>query len=175
VYRLAGDLDRAVSAYEAVVSGPRGDDPAACDRHIWARNGLALVALDRGAADRALRLTEQTRHATPKDDPSHLDLCDRLDVHAMALLADGRAQDALGHLEQARAQIEASAGAEHRAMIPILVAEAESHHALNRLQNARDSLERALVIDTRDPTTPDVASRARALHEELRSEARWAD
>lgn len=164
----SGDLDRAREAYETVLAGPTKDDPSACDRQIWARHGLALIALERNDFEEALRIADATRHASPKDELSHLDLCDRFDVYALALLAGGRPHDALAHLEAIGPRLEANAGPEHRAMVPLLVAEAEALHTLGRDDESRARLERARAIHELDgANAPDVTTRAQKLADQL--------
>ena len=164
VHLHRGDLEEAQTAYEAVLASPIADDPAGCDREVWARHGLALVALERGDPETSLRIAEPTRGRSPKTDPSHLDLCDRFDVPALALLTLDRADEALALLEDVRPRVEASAGREHRVVMPLLVAEAEVLRALGRDAQSQRRIERAMAIDTRDPANaPDVRRRARRL------------
>jgi eukaryotic-like serine/threonine-protein kinase len=150
VQLCAGELDRARQTYASLLTEPTTDDPAGCDREIWARNGLALVALLEGDPEEALRIASFTREASPKDEPSHLDLCDRLDLYALALLALGRTEEAWAHLGEVEPKLESSAGSDHRVMVPLLVAQAQALHALGRDDESRSRLSRAMAIHARD-------------------------
>ena len=152
VWLRVPDLDRARDYYQQVLDRPpQTADPATCDRQVWARHGLALVALDRGDPETAWTLAAPTLQAKPKPDPAHLDLCDRFDVHARVLLAQGKAQAALDHLAKFLPVVESAAGSEHRNLVPLLLAQADALEALERPDEALSARERARSIHARDP------------------------
>jgi tetratricopeptide (TPR) repeat protein len=151
VFRRKGELDLAARDYEQVLAAPpNATDPASCDRSVWARRGLALVALERGDLDRAQALLDEVRDAVPKSDPAHLDLCDRFDIEGRLLLERGDARAALEHLQRARAMVEQTAGTEHRNLVPLLTAEARALRALGREAEAGQLFDRATAIHARD-------------------------
>lgn len=146
------ELDRAQDYYRKVLDAPpHPSDPAACDRTVWANHGLALAALDRGQLDVAWQHAERTLQADPKPDPAHLDLCDRFDVHARILLARDEPDAALEHLLRVRNTLEDVAGPDHRNLVPVLTAEAETLRVLGRQDQAQRTLARARAIHERDP------------------------
>ncbi len=166
VERRAGRLDVAHAAYTAVLDARRRPtsehgasgffdlDSGTDQLEPWARNGLALIALARDQPAQALEYTTAISPDVEIRAGRHPDLAARFDVHALALLKLGRAEEGLAAVARFEDRLRSTYGPTSYKSAYAPLARGRLHAALGEMMQACEAWQTAQDVIRSDPATP---------------------